>query len=175
MRTYGKIIHEWIISRTCAQPYNNCLIAPACMYTCALWDIWCKTLEYHSKVQYYYSNVLHQISHNAQVYMHAGAIRQLLYGCAHVREIIHSLKFMYYLPVHTHKPYNNLHIKRMGICTIATSTNSNDEMFRLLSWWKWSKEIKYVVKCEGNFTQNSVTAQLPLSLSILSTGSYQNW
>ena len=33
-------------------------------------------------------------------------------------------------PVHTHKPYNNLHIKRMGICTIATSTNSNDEMVR---------------------------------------------
>ena len=26
-----------------------------------------------------------------KVHMHAGAIRQLLYGCAYVREIIHSL------------------------------------------------------------------------------------
>ena len=42
--------------------------------------------------------------------MHASAIRQLLYGCAYVREIIHSLKPMDYPPVHTHKPYNNLHL-----------------------------------------------------------------
>ena len=42
-----------------------------------------------------------------KVNMHAGAIRQLLYGCAHVREIIHSLKLVDYLPEHTHKPYNN--------------------------------------------------------------------
>ena len=41
-----------------------------------------------------------------KVHMHAGAVRQLLYGCAHVREIIHSN----YLPVHTHKPYNYLHL-----------------------------------------------------------------
>ena len=40
-----------------------------------------------------------------KVHMHAGAIRQLLYGCVYVREIIHSLKLMDYLPVHTHKPY----------------------------------------------------------------------
>ena len=40
--------------------------------------------------------------------VHAGAIRQLLYGCTHVWEIIHSLKLVDYLPVHTHKPYNNL-------------------------------------------------------------------
>ena len=39
-----------------------------------------------------------------KVYMHAGAIRPLLYGCASVREIIHSLKLVDYLPVHTHKP-----------------------------------------------------------------------
>ena len=45
-----------------------------------------------------------------KVYIHAGAIRQLLYCCAYVREIIHSLKLVDYLPVHTHKPYNNLHI-----------------------------------------------------------------
>ena len=43
------------------------------------------------------------------VHMHAGATRQLLYGCAYVREIhvLHSLKVMDYPPVHTHKPYNN--------------------------------------------------------------------
>ena len=39
---------------------------------------------------------------------HACAIRQLLYDCAYVREIIHSLKLVDYPPVHTHKPYNNL-------------------------------------------------------------------
>ena len=50
----------------------------------------------------------------------------------------------------------------MGICTIATATNYNDEMFRLFSGGKWSKEIKYVVKNEGKFAQNSVPAQLPL-------------
>ena len=42
-----------------------------------------------------------------KVHMHAGAIRQLLYGSAYLREIIHSLKLVDYLPVHTHKPYNN--------------------------------------------------------------------
>ena len=36
-----------------------------------------------------------------KVHMHAGAIRQLLYGFVYVRED---------LPVHTHKPYNNLHL-----------------------------------------------------------------
>ena len=45
-----------------------------------------------------------------KVHMHAGAIRQLLYGCAHVLEIIHSLKLVDYPPVHTHIPYNNLYI-----------------------------------------------------------------
>ena len=39
--------------------------------------------------------------------MHAGATGQLLYGCAYVREIIHPLELVDYLPVHTHKPYNN--------------------------------------------------------------------
>ena len=34
----------------------------------------------------------------------AGAIRQLLYGCAYVREIIHWLKLVDDPPVHTHKP-----------------------------------------------------------------------
>ena len=45
-----------------------------------------------------------------KVHMYAGAIRQLLYGCVYVREIIHSLKLVDYLPVHTHKPYDNLHL-----------------------------------------------------------------
>ena len=40
-----------------------------------------------------------------KVHMHAGAN-----GCAYVREIIHSIKLVDYLPVHTHKPYNNLHL-----------------------------------------------------------------
>ena len=43
--------------------------------------------------------------------MDAGAIRQLLYGFAYVREIIHLLKLVDYLPVYTHKPYNNLHLE----------------------------------------------------------------
>ena len=45
-----------------------------------------------------------------KVHMHAGAIRQLEHGCAHLREIIHSLKLVDYPPVHTHNPYNNLHM-----------------------------------------------------------------
>ena len=40
-------------------------------------------------------------------HMHASAKRELLYGCAYVREIIHSLKLVDYLPIHTHKPYSN--------------------------------------------------------------------
>ena len=44
-------------------------------------------------------------------HMHAGAIRQLLYGCAFVRDIIHKL--LDYPPVHTHKPYDNLHLKQI--------------------------------------------------------------
>ena len=35
--------------------------------------------------------------------MRAGAIRKLVYGCAYEREIIHSLKLVGYIPVHTHK------------------------------------------------------------------------
>ena len=50
-----------------------------------------------------------------KVQMHAGARRQLLYGYAYVLEIINSLKLMDYLPVHMHKPYNNLHLSRMKI------------------------------------------------------------
>ena len=45
-----------------------------------------------------------------KVDMHAGAIRKLVYGCVYVWEIIHWLELVDYLPVHTHKPYNNLHL-----------------------------------------------------------------
>ena len=55
-------------------------------------------------------NVRHQNLTMHKVYMHVGAIRQLLYGCVYVREIIHSLKLVNYLPGHTYKPYNNLHL-----------------------------------------------------------------
>ena len=44
-----------------------------------------------------------------KVHMHAGATRQLLYGCAYVQKIIHSLKLVDFPPVYMHKPYNNLH------------------------------------------------------------------
>ena len=45
-------------------------------------------------------------------HMHPGAIRQLLYGHVHVREIFHTLKLVDYLPVHTHKPCNNVHLEQ---------------------------------------------------------------
>ena len=45
-----------------------------------------------------------------KVHMHAGAIRQLLYDCVYVQEIIYSLKLVDYLPVRTQKPYNSLHM-----------------------------------------------------------------
>ena len=38
-----------------------------------------------------------------KVHMYAGALRKLLYDWAYIWEIIHSLKLVYYLPVHTHK------------------------------------------------------------------------
>ena len=52
-----------------------------------------------------------------KVHMHDGAIRTVLYGCAYVREIIHSLKLVDYLPVNTHKQYNNLHLLQFGMVT----------------------------------------------------------
>ena len=61
--------------------------------------------------------------------MHAGAIRQLLYGCADVREIIHSLKLADYLPVHTHKPYNNLHLEFANRSTFAEKSLNNKNVF----------------------------------------------
>ena len=48
-----------------------------------------------------------------KVHMHAGAIRQLLYGCEYVREIIHSLKLVDYPPIHTDKPCINFNVKHL--------------------------------------------------------------
>ena len=54
-----------------------------------------------------------------KAHMHAGAIWQfILYGRAYVREIIHELKLVVYLPVHTHKPYNNLQILHSTLLVI---------------------------------------------------------
>ena len=64
--------------------------------------------------------------HNA---MHAGAIRKLLYGFAHVRGIIHSLKLVDYLPVHTHKPYNNLHLEFANRSTFAEKSLNDKNVF----------------------------------------------
>ena len=60
-----------------------------------------------------------------KVHMHAGAIRQLLYGCVYVWEIIHSLKLVDYLPIPTQKPYDGILHLYNGI-SFGTLTNSND-------------------------------------------------
>ena len=52
-----------------------------------------------------------------KVHMLASAVRKLLYGCAFVREIIYSLKLVD-LPVHSHKPYNNLHMDKIQGCAV---------------------------------------------------------
>ena len=44
-----------------------------------------------------------------KVKMHTGAIRKLLYVVCVCTGDNNSLKLVGYLPVHTHKPYNNLH------------------------------------------------------------------
>ena len=54
-----------------------------------------------------------------KLHKHAGAIRQLLYGCAYVREIIHSLKLVDYPPAHTHKPYSTDALSDMSDLSIA--------------------------------------------------------
>ena len=43
-------------------------------------------------------------------------IRNMLYGCAYVQEIINPLKLLDYLTVHTHKTYSNFHL----YCDFAT-------------------------------------------------------
>ena len=61
----------------------------------------------------------HLTMHKA--HMHAGAIRQLLYGCVHVGGIIHSLNLVDYLTVYTYKPYNNVFIECVENIRIFTS------------------------------------------------------
>ena len=62
-------------------------------------------------------SVKYLVMHKVQ--MHASAISKLLYGFASLGALFHSLKFVDYLPVQTHKPYNNLHLpsKNMQIST----------------------------------------------------------
>ena len=50
-----------------------------------------------------------------KVHMHVGAIRNLFYCCAHVRDIIHSVKPIDHLPVHRHKPYKHLYHESMTL------------------------------------------------------------
>ena len=57
-------------------------------------------------------------------HMHAGATRQLLNGCAHVQEIIHSLKLVDYPPVHTHK------IRALANGLFSLYSNSP-----VIAWW----------------------------------------
>ena len=67
-----------------------------------------------------------------KVQMHAGAISKLLYGLASVREIIHSLKLMDYLPAQTHKPYNYLDVASdvgVNLCNVKSCFTSNNEIF----------------------------------------------
>ena len=66
-----------------------------------------------------------------KVHMCAGAIRQLLYDCAYVREIIHPLKLVDYPPVHMHKPYNNLHL--LSVMTSVFSPDTNNQINNLIS------------------------------------------
>ena len=55
-----------------------------------------------------------------KVHMHAGAIRQLLHGCAYVREIIYPLKLVDFLPVHTHKPIPGYVLAMMASFTVVS-------------------------------------------------------
>ena len=50
-----------------------------------------------------------------KVHMHASAIRQLFYDCVYVREENPLAKARGLSPVHTHKPYNNLHLSNLFI------------------------------------------------------------
>ena len=45
-----------------------------------------------------------------KVQMHVGTISMSLYGFASVRDLIHSLKLVDYLPLQTRKPFNNLQL-----------------------------------------------------------------
>ena len=50
-------------------------------------------------------------------------LRKLLYGCTYVREIIHSLKLVDYLTVHTHKPYNNIYLSHLLVIFLCFTSN----------------------------------------------------
>ena len=63
------------------------------------------------------------------VLMHAGPIRNSYYGCASVWEIIHSLKIINYLPIHTHKQYNNFTYQNHKLNKIPYAPLSDIHMF----------------------------------------------
>ena len=73
-----------------------------------------------------------------KVHTHADTIRKFLYGCVLVREIIHSLKLVDYLQVHTHKPYNNLHLT---LCLQVWSADNLQEQGYFGSKIKSSSQI----------------------------------
>ena len=50
-----------------------------------------------------------------KVQMRAGAIRKLIYGCTFVRVIIHELKLVDYLPVHTHSTHVSAEFLKLNI------------------------------------------------------------
>ena len=62
-----------------------------------------------SDIQFFPLNISRYIKCTCML-VQSGAIRTLLYVCAYVQEIIHSLNHVDYLPVHIHRPYNNLHL-----------------------------------------------------------------
>ena len=107
-----------------------------------------------------------------KVHMHVGAIKQSLYGCTYVREIIHSLKLVDYLPVHTHKPYNDLHF--VSVFTNKKSTHmfiteTKLAMSRIYTLLKIIKGTLIPVKlnCLFHFNFNSCANYL--------NGTAKNW
>ena len=66
-----------------------------------------------------------------RVHMHAGALRMLLNGCVYVWDIIHSLKLVDYLPLHTHRPYNNLNLNHT--CNKINGRRYNEFQFTIKS------------------------------------------
>ena len=93
------------------------------------------------------------------MHMHAGATRNVLYACAYVREIIHSLKLVDYLPVYTHKPYNNYHRN--------LSTHVRFSMFPIFEMPCYKKVILWFVHMYGEIMLSGNTITFLFSASCL--------
>ena len=65
-----------------------------------------------------------------KVHVHAGVMRKLLYGLCVCTGDSPLAKLVDYLPVHTHKPYNNLHLTFL---------------FLLLQIWQLSKIDMFMI------------------------------